>query len=346
MQKRFLGASGLEVSVLAFGAMNFGKGSWPGVGGTMLDDARAQVDRCLDAGVTLFDTADIYSAGESEEILGQALGARRKDVVVATKAFGTMGRGAMDRGLSRRHLIEACEASLRRLGTDWIDLYQVHAWDGRVPVEETLRALDDLVRAGKVRYLGCSNHAAWQLIKALAASDRLGLARYVGQQVQYSLIVRDIEHELIPAALDQGVGTLVWSPLAQGYLTGKYAADPAAQGRLSKSGNLAGTDSARARATVDALLAFAKARGDASPGQLAIAWLLRRPSVASILLGARSMAQLDDNLAAAAIRLSDEEMATLDEVSAPPVPYPLSHQRRSSPDRNPPLPVAIAYDPG
>lgn len=224
MEMRFLGASGLHVSVLGFGTMTLGdgKGRFAGIGNTSGEDARRQIDICLDAGVNLFDSADVYSAGRSEQVLGEALSTRRKDVVIATKAFGRTGHAVHDIGLSRRHLIDACETSLRNLGTDWIDLYQVHSFDGLVPVEETLRALDDLAASGKVRYLGCSNHAAWQLAKALGVSERRGWQRYVGQQIQYSLLVRDAEREMLPCGIDQGVGALVWGPLAEGYLSGKF----------------------------------------------------------------------------------------------------------------------------
>ena len=241
VEKRYLGNSGLEVSVLGFGAMTFGEGvAANAVTGHMATaDAARLFDVCVDAGVTLFDTADVYAAGSSEEILGQVARAKRHRVLIATKAFGRMGRSDHDMGLSRRHLIDACDASLRRLGTDWIDLYQVHNFDSRTPVEETLRTLDDLVRSGKVRYIGCSNFAAWQLMKALGASDRQGLERYVGQQIQYSLMVRDAELEMLPAGVDQGVGALIWSPLAQGFLSGKFRRnDVQGETRLGSGGTL------------------------------------------------------------------------------------------------------------
>src|SRR5690349_17198750 len=212
MEHRQLGRSGLRVSSLTLGTMTFGGGGkFANVGTTDVEGARRQIDMCLDAGVNLIDTADVYSSGASEEIVGQALGSRRDDVLLATKARMPMGGGPNDAGLSRHHLIRACEASLRRLGTDHIDLYQVHEWDGQTPLEETLQALDDLQRAGKIRYAGCSNYAGWQLSKALGVSERLGLARFVSQQVYYSLQARDAEYELVPAGLDQGVGTLIWS---------------------------------------------------------------------------------------------------------------------------------------
>jgi aryl-alcohol dehydrogenase-like predicted oxidoreductase len=341
MEMRFLGASGLQVSTLSFGAMTFsdGTGRFASVGGSHGEEARRLIDICIEAGVNLFDTADVYAEGRSEEILGQALGARRKDVLVATKAFGRMGRGAHDHGLSRRHLVEACEASLRRLGTDWIDLYQVHNFDSLTPVEETLRALDDLVRAGKVRYIGCSNHAGWQLMKTLGVSERAGLARYVGQQIQYSLLVRDAEQELLPAGVDQGVGALIWSPLAQGYLSGKFrAADAgAAPTRLTASGGVKAWDTERGRHVVDVLVEVAAAHPGASPSQAALNWLLARPGVSTVIVGARSEAQLRDNLAAASWSLTAEDIRRLDLASQTPVVYPNSHQRFYSADRNPQL---------
>lgn len=334
MQTRFLGDSGLEVSTLGFGAMTFGgAGIFERIGNLAQDQAGRMVDLCLDAGVTLFDTADIYSQGQSEEILGAALGKRRADIVLATKAFGRMGDRAHDVGLSRRHLIEACEASLRRLGTDWIDLYQVHGFDGLVQVDETLRALDDLVRSGKVRYVGCSNHMGWQLMKTLWRSDSLGTVRHIGQQIQYSLLVRDAEDELIPAGVDQGVGALIWSPLAQGYLSGKYRNGG---GRLDANAMRGQFDDDHGRAVVNAVAAIAEERS-VSLSQVALAWLLRKPGVSSILIGARREAQLEDNLGAMAIVLSDAEMQRLDDVSAKPLRYPRSHQWRSHPYRNPPL---------
>ena len=223
MDYRQLGHSGLRVSALTLGTMTFGgRGNFAKVGGTDVDTATRQVDMCLDAGVNLIDTADVYSDGLSEEIVGKTLKGRRDRVLLATKARMPMGDGPNDAGLSRHHLIRACEASLRRMGTDYIDLYQVHEWDGHTPLEETLGALDYLVNSGKVRYIGCSNYAGWQLMKALGISERRNLQRFVSQQIYYTLQARDAEYELVPAGLDQGVGILVWSPLAGGLLSGKY----------------------------------------------------------------------------------------------------------------------------
>src|SRR5919198_2910257 len=226
MDYRQLGASGLRVSALALGTMTFGgRDQFANVGSTDVAGATRQVDLCLDRGVNFIDTANVYSRGLSEEIVGEAIKGRRDRVVLATKARMPMGDGANDAGLSRHHLMEACEASLRRLRTDHIDLYQVHEWDGQTPLEETLDALDGLVRAGKVRYIGCSNYAGWQLAKAVGISDRLGLQRFVSHQIYYSLQAREAEYAPVPAAIDQGLGILVWSPLAGGLLTGKYRRD-------------------------------------------------------------------------------------------------------------------------
>ncbi|MDO7842310.1 aldo/keto reductase [Sphingomonas immobilis] len=340
METRFLGRSGLEVSVFGFGTMTFsdGEGMFGGVGATRGDDARRQIDMCVDAGVNLFDTADVYAAGRSEEILGQALGAKRKDVIVATKAFGRMGKGAHDTGLSRRHLIDACDASLKRLGTDWIDLYQVHSFDALAPLEETLRALDDLVTAGKVRYIGCSNFNGWHLMKASAIAERRGSERFIGQQIQYSLMVRDAEEELLPCGVDQGVGALIWSPLAQGFLSGKFRdGDSDAAQRLVLNGRLKSYDTPLGKAVVDALLEIAAAHPGASPSQVALNWLLARPGVSTVLLGARSDEQLADNLAAASWSLTADEVAALDKASQTGMRYPNSHHRLFTQHRNPQL---------
>lgn len=337
MEMRYLGRSGLEVSVLGFGTMTFsdGDGRFGGVGATRGQDAQRQVDMCLDAGVNLFDTADVYAAGRSEEILGEALGDRRKHVVVATKAFGRMGRNAHDTGLSRRHLIDACNDSLRRLGTDWIDLYQVHSFDALVPLEETLRALDDLVTAGKVRYVACSNYAGWQLMKAQAVAKQLNVERYIGQQIQYSLMARDAEQELLPCGVDQGVGALIWSPLAQGFLSGKFRNETGAPTRLQASGRLKAYETPTGMAVLDAIDAIVAARPGVTHSQVALNWLLRRPGVTAVLMGARTDEQLADNLAAAGWSLDDGEMQALDRASQVPMQYPNSHHRIFTLERNP-----------
>ena len=336
MEYRLLGRSGLKVSAFSFGTMTFGgSGAMAGVGETRGNDALRQVDMCLDAGVNLFDTADVYSAGLSEEVLAQALGVRRKSVLIATKAYGAMGSGQNDSGSSRHHIIEACEASLRRLKSDYIDLYQMHNQDSVTPAEETLRALDDLVRAGKVRYIGSSNFSGWRMMKALATSDRLRLERYVSQQIQYSLLWRDAEDELLPLGVEEGVGALLWSPLASGYLSGKFRRGE--QGETTRLGGrrLVSVDDERARGVVDVLEAIAADHQGATASQVALNWLVRKAGVASVIIGARSDQQLADNLAAATWSLSDAEIAQLDEVSKTRARYPYSHHRAFGSDRNP-----------
>jgi aryl-alcohol dehydrogenase-like predicted oxidoreductase len=298
------------------------------MGDVQVAEASRMIDICLEHGVNFIDTADVYSNGLSEEIVGQAVAKRRDQVLIATKLNGAMGEGPNDRGQSRHHIIQACEASLRRLGTDYIDLYQVHSIDERTPMEESLGALDDLVRAGKVRYIGCSNYSAWHLMKALATSQRRNLERYVSLQAYYSLVGRELEHELIPVSEDQGVGILVWSPLAGGFLTGKQRRGerPPAGSRRAELGDTGTLDLEYGHSVVDALDVIAQERG-VSIAQVAINWLLRRPAVTSVIIGARTVEQLEDNLASATWVLTDEEVATLDSVSARPLPYPFWHQQ-------------------
>jgi aryl-alcohol dehydrogenase-like predicted oxidoreductase len=295
------------------------------------------VEICIEAGVNLFDTADIYSFGKSEEVLGQALGARRKDIVLATKVFVRLEPGANKAGLSRRHILEACDASLRRLGTDYIDLYQSHNFDSLTPLDETLRAFDDLIRAGKVRYAGCSNYSGWQLMKALSVSDRLGIRRYVSQQINYSLLARDAEHELVAAGVDQRIGIMAWSPLQGGLLSGKFRRgqgkpEESRLNTLDASGTI---DQERLYRIVDAMAGIAAQRG-VSISQAALNWVMRKPGVDTVVVGARNEAQLRDNLAAANWTLSNAEVESLDEVSALPLPYPYWHQQKFAGDRNPP----------
>jgi len=338
MENRLLGRSGLFVSGLSFGAMTFGgEGMFQMVGKTEAAEAERLVGLCLDAGVNLFDTADGYSNGRSEEILAQALGAKRQQIVIATKAWARTGAGPNDVGASRLHLIQACEASLRRLKTDYIDLYQIHGFDALTPLEETLRALDDLVRSGKVRYVGASNYAGWQLMKALAISDNRGLERYVSQQIYYSLVGREAENELVPLGLDQGVGILVWGPLAFGMLSGKFRrGQPDPEGaRATLAGAPGRVDRARIDDITDALAEVAAARG-ITMAQAALNYLLRKPGVTSVIIGARNEAQLKDNLAAASWTMSEEEVKRLDEASAQPLPYPYGVQRQVFGERNPP----------
>jgi aryl-alcohol dehydrogenase-like predicted oxidoreductase len=336
MRYRQLGASGLRVSVLTMGTMTFGgAGRFASVGSTGVEEARRQVDQCLEAGVNLIDTANVYSGGLSEEILGKVLAGRRDDVLVATKARMPMGDGPNDAGLSRHHLVRECEASLRRLGTDRIDLYQVHEWDGQTPLTETLQALDDLVRSGKVRYVGCCNYAGWQLMKALGIAERRGLDRFVSQQIHYTLEAREAEYELVPISLDQGLGLLVWSPLAGGLLSGKYRRDqpgPQQSRLLSGWDEPPVRDQERLYDIVEVLVAVASERG-ASPAQVALAWLLERPAVTSVIVGARTSEQLADNLGAADLSLTAEELARLEQVSRPPLLYPYWHQAKTAADR-------------
>lgn len=340
MEMRFLGDSGLALPVFGFGCMTFsdGEGRFGATGSTHGKEAARQIDLCLDHGVDFFDTADVYANGRSEEILGAALGKRRNRVTVATKAFHRMGKGSHDVGLSRRHLIEACEASLRRLGTDWIDLYQAHNFDSLVPPEETLRAFDDLIRAGKVRYIGCSNFAGWQLAQALGISRREGLSRYVGQQIQYSLVARTAEEELLPCGLTMGVGAIVWSPLAQGFLSGKFRAQTDGQTRLEQMGALKAYENDRCHGVLVAIDAIVKGRVEAvSHSQVALNWVKARRGVTSILLGARTDAQLIDNLRAAEWSLTDTEIESLDRASQTALRYPVSAQQNYGAERNPPV---------
>jgi len=344
MRYRQLGASGLRVSVLTMGTMTFGgTGEFASVGSTSLEEARGQVDRCLEAGINLIDTANVYSDGLSEEIVGQVLEGRRDQVLVATKARMPTGDGPNDAGLSRHHLIRECEASLRRLRTDRIDLYQVHEWDGQTPLSETLEALVDLVHAGKVRYVGCSNYAGWQLMKALGVAERRGLARFCSQQIHYTLQAREAEYELVPIAIDQGLGLLVWSPLAGGLLSGKYRRG---QPGPETSRLLAGWDEPpvhdqdKLYDIVEVLVEVASKRG-ASPAQVALAWLLGRPAVTSVIIGARTSEQLADNLGAADLSLTTDELARLEEVSRPPLLYPFWHQAKTAADRLGPADLSL-----
>jgi len=344
MDYRQLGHSGLRVSALTLGTMTFGgRGHWTRVGATEVDTATRQVDMCLDAGVNVIDTADVYSDGLSEEVVGKTLKGRRDRVLIATKARFAMGDGPNDAGLSRHHLIRACEASLRRLGTDYIDLYQVHEWDGVTPMEETLHALDDLQRSGKVRYVGCSNFSGWQLSKALGVSEKHDYARYVSQQIYYSLQARDAEYELVPAGLDQGVGILVWSPLAGGLLSGKYRRGeqaPAGSRHLTDWGEPPVYDSDALYDTIEVLAGIGAQRG-VSAAQVALAYTLGRPAVTSVVIGARTADHLADNLAAAGLTLTAAEREQLDKVSAPPLIYPYWHQAKTARDRLSPADLSL-----
>src|SRR5437764_6073727 len=335
MEYRQLGRSGLRVSTITLGTMGFGGTGWASaVGRIDVEGARHQIALARDAGVNLFDTADVYSNGLSEQILGEALGKNRDDVLVATKVRGDMGPGPNDGGLSRHHIVRACEASLRRLGTDYIDLYQVHEWDGLTPLEETLSALDALVQSGKVRYIGSSNYTAWQLMKSLWISDRDGLEKFASQQIYYSLQARDAENELVPIAIDQGLGILVWSPLAGGLLSGKYRRGqdaPEGTRRFEGWTEPPVHDEDRLYDTVDQLVAIGQEHG-ISAAQVALAYTLAKPAGTSVIVGARTEEQLRDNLAAAEVTLSEEELGRLDEVSGVPLLYPYWHQANTGDD--------------
>jgi len=325
MKYRYLGRSGLKVSELCLGTMVFGEQNDRG---TSPQEAANIIDRFLDAGGNHIDTANVYAGGRSEEIVGSALAQKRANVVLATKVRFSMGAGANDQGLSRVHIINAIDASLRRLGTDYIDLLYMHCWDPLTPIEESLRAFNDLVSTGKVRYIGVSNFKAWQLMKALAVSDANGWPRFVAAQYQYSLVVRDIEREFIDLCQSEGVGITPWGPLGGGFLSGKYQPNqrPVA-GRLSKMPDE--TEEAWHRratsrnwAIIDAIESIAGAHAGVTYAQIALAWLLNQPQVASVILGVRTIKQLEDNLGPAGLKLSDAELHTLGEASALAESYP------------------------
>ncbi|WP_430252268.1 aldo/keto reductase [Neorhizobium sp. DAR64860/K0K1] len=326
MDYRYLGRSGLKVSVLSFGAGTFGGsgplfGAW---GNTDVEEARRLIDICLDAGVNLFDTADVYSNGASEHVLGAAIKGRRDKVLISTKVSLPMGDGPNDAGSSRFRLIRSIEDALKRLGTDYIDILQLHAFDAATPVEEVLSTLDTLVRAGKVRYIGVSNFSGWQIMKALAAADRYGWPRYTANQVYYSLVGRDYEWDLMPFGADQGLGALVWSPLGWGRLTGKVRrGDPIPDGsRLHDTASFGPpVDDELLFRVVDALEAVAADVGKTVP-QVALNWLVERPTVSSVIIGARNEAQLRQNLGAVGWTLSAEHVAKLNDASEVTAPYP------------------------
>jgi aryl-alcohol dehydrogenase-like predicted oxidoreductase len=344
MEYRQLGRSGLKVSTITLGTMGFGGTGWASpVGHLDVKAARQQIDICLEAGVNLIDTADIYSEGMSEEILGEALGSDREDVLLATKVRGAMGPGPNDEGLSRHHILRGVEASLRRLGTDYIDLYQVHEWDGLTPQEETLAALDTLVQSGKVRYIGSSNYTARQLMKALWISDLRGFSSYVSQQIYYSLQARDAENELIPIAIEEGLGVLVWSPLAGGLLSGKYRRGqeaPEGTRRFEGWTEPPVNDEDRLYDTIDVLVEIGEGHG-VSAAQVALAYTLAKPAVTSVIIGARTEEQLRDNLAAAELTLTAEEFDRLDTVSRVPLLYPYWHQANVQPGRFSPADLSL-----
>ena len=338
MEYRHLGKSGFQVPVLSFGTGTFGGkgklfGAW---GNTDIAEARRLVDICLESGLNLFDTADIYSGGASESILGAAIKDRRDQVLISTKATFRFDDGQNNVGSSRFHLINTVDAALKRLGTDYIDLFQLHGFDAKTPVEETLSTLDDLVRAGKIHYLGVSNFSGWHLMKSLAVAERHGWSRYVANQTYYSLIGRDYEEELMPLGLDQGVGAVVWSPLGWGRLTGKIRrGQPLPEtSRLHDSAEFGPpVEDERLFKVIDALDVVAAEIGKSIP-QIALNWLLQRPTVSTVVIGARNEEQLRQNLGAIGWSLTQEQIRTLDDASATTPPYPYWHQRGFA-ERNP-----------
>jgi aryl-alcohol dehydrogenase-like predicted oxidoreductase len=342
MEFRQLGRSGLKVPALSFGTGTFGGGTefFRAWGSSDIAEATRLVDICLEAGVNLFDTADVYSAGLAEEILGKAIAGRRHDLLISTKTSFRLGKGPNDIGSSRHHLIMACEASLRRLGTDYIDIYHLHGFDALTPVEEALSTLNHLVESGKVRYIACSNFSGWHLMKSLDVSKRYGWSKYIGHQVYYSLVGREYEWELMPLALDQGIGALVWSPLGWGRLTGKIRRGQPlpSTSRLHVTGEKGPpVPDEYLYKVVDALDQVAK-ETEKSIAQVALNWLLQRPTVSTIIIGARNEEQLRQNLAAAGWSLSPAQVAALDRASEQTPIYPYWHQWQYA-ERNP-LPVS------
>ncbi len=328
--------------VLCFGTATFGGSNefFKAWGSTDVAEATRMVDLCLEAGVNLFDTADVYSQGMSEEILGQAIAGRRDKVLLSTKATFPMGDGPNDLGSGRHHLVHACESSLKRLGTDYIDIYHLHGFDAFTPIEETLDTLNTLVQTGKVRYIACSNFSGWHLMKSLAIAEKYGWPRYIAHQVYYSVIGRDYEHELMPLGIDQGVGAIIWSPLGWGRLTGKVrrGSPLPPESRLHKTAaNGPQVDDEYLYKVIDALDVVAKETGR-PVAQVALNWLLQRPTVATVIVGARNETQLKQNLAAAEWNLTAEQVARLDAASKVQVPYPYWHQRQFAALNRPPVP--------
>jgi aryl-alcohol dehydrogenase-like predicted oxidoreductase len=337
MEYRLLGRSGLKVSTITMGTMTFGRAKDGALGSVDTKEARKQIDQCLAAGVNLIDTADVYAAGASEEIVGEALGKKRADVLIATKVRFPMGKGPNDRGLSRHYIIAECERSLKRLGTDWIDLYQVHQWDGLTPLEETMEALERLIQHGKVRYIGCSNYSGWHVMKALGVAKADGRQPFVSQQIHYTLQAREAEYELVPISLDQGLGILIWSPIAGGLLSGKFR-------RNNKQGPQGSRHFGRKWREppvyneeklfeiIDVLVEIA-GEHEVSAARVALAWLLHQPAVTSVIIGGRTKEQFADNLAAADLKLTADDLARLDVVSRPDLAYPYWHQGWFAGDR-------------
>ena len=336
MEYRLLGRSGLKVSVVSMGTMTLGKNKSGPIGSVGLKEGKRLIDQCLDYGVNLIDTANVYTRGSSEEIIGDALKSKRDKVVLATKARFNMLGLPNTGGNSRINLIAECERSLKRLKTDWIDLYQVHQWDGETPVEETMEALDSLVRAGKVRYVGCSNFSVLHTMKSLAAATEGGREPFVSQQIHYTLQAREAEYELLPISIDQGLGVLVWSPIAGGLLSGKFR-----RGKKGPEGSRHFAlkhreppiyDVEKMFDIVEVLVEIGKAR-KCSAARVALAWLIGRPGVSSVIIGGRTPEQFADNLASAELKLTEEETKRLEEVSRPPLLYPYWHQAWTAKDR-------------
>jgi aryl-alcohol dehydrogenase-like predicted oxidoreductase len=326
MKYNRLGSTGLYVSELCLGTMTFGGGSgfWQHIGQLQQDEVHALMRQAHEAGINFYDTADVYSAGLSEQLTGAAireLGVPREDIVLATKVFGQMGEGVNARGASRGHIMDGVKASLKRLNTDYIDLYQIHGFDRITPIEETLRALDDLVRQGHVRYIGVSNWAAWHIMKALGIAERLNLTKPVSLQAYYTIAGRDLEREIVPLLESEAVGLMVWSPLAGGLLSGKYSRDGGGSEGRRKNFDFPPVDADRGWAVIDAMRPIAERHG-VSVAQVALAWLLSRKVVTTVIVGAKRPDQLEDNIAATRVKLTADDLATLDDVSALPPEYP------------------------
>lgn len=339
MRYRLLGRTGLYVSEICLGTMTWGgKGFWAAIGQVQPEGVQAQLRAAVDAGVNFVDTADVYHEGLSEQRLGDAireLGLKRDDLVIATKVRGRVGPGPNALGLTRKHILASVEGSLRRLGTDYVDLYQVHGVDAVTPLDETMRALDDLVRSGKVRYLGASNHHAWQIVRANAAAERRGGARFESVQAYWTVATRDLEREIVPMADAEGLGILVWSPLAGGLLSGKFSAESGApEGARRAAFDFPPVDKGRAYRIVDVMRPIAEARG-VSVAQVALGWLLAQRATTSVIIGAKTQEQLTDNLAATDLRLTGDELAAIEEVSRPAPDYPTWMVERQGADRDP-----------
>jgi aryl-alcohol dehydrogenase-like predicted oxidoreductase len=335
MEYRQLGRSGLKVSLHSLGTMNFsGEGFFGMAGSLSIKESKALVDMAVDHGVNLLDTSNAYTTGKSEEALGAILKGRSDQLMVGTKVRFAMGKGPNEQGLSRFHIIHEAEASLKRLGRDHLDLYFLHEWDGMTPVAEIMEALDTLVKQGKVRYVGCSNFSGWHIMKCMMAADRHNFQKFVVQQIHYTIEAREAEYELLPIAVDQGVGVQIWSPIAGGLLSGKFTRTqkPDISRHLSGWSEPPIRDEERLYKIIDTLIAIGKAHG-VSAAQVALAWLATRPGVASIIVGARNEVQLKDNLAAASLKLTADDLKTLEEVSALPLIYPYWHQFNSASER-------------